>query len=483
MGLWWASCRIGRGPLAAALIFAGVLLPALGFFDVFPFRYSFVADHFQYHACLPLIALAAAAATVALSRLPKSWHWLLPLAGACVILPLAVTARDRTSVFHDRESLHEDTFAKNPGAWVAPLDLGKVAFEQGKYDGAITYDERGIDALEQLVRKQPDAAAYADLLAGSYINLGLAQQRAGRAADAERCSRGAVEMREKLTMEHPAVTEFQVGLAWAHANMAEVQSAAGKLADAEQSYEKAIVLRKKLADEDPSAGEGQDLLAATYVDLSKAQRAARRRIDAAGSLQQAIDVRRKLVASDQALDQWRNRLAATYVELGLLQLDLVQPAQAESSFRQAIEIRETLVQFHPEDAQLQTDLAWSYTHCAIVQQNTAQRTEAEASYRKAIALREKLAGDFPAVSDYKIQSATSYVDLGILQREMGGAADAVELVPPRHRLPAAIGRRKSQRQQASGGSRGQLHGRGPALSNDESLARCRASISRRPADP
>ena len=58
--LWRARRRIGRGPLAAVLIFAGVLTPALGFFDVYPFRFSFVADHFQYHASIALLALAAA---------------------------------------------------------------------------------------------------------------------------------------------------------------------------------------------------------------------------------------------------------------------------------------------------------------------------------------------------------------------------------------------------------------------------------------
>ena len=58
-GLWWWRAR-SRGPLAAVLFFAGTLVPALGFFDVYPFRFSFVADHFQYLASLGIIALAAA---------------------------------------------------------------------------------------------------------------------------------------------------------------------------------------------------------------------------------------------------------------------------------------------------------------------------------------------------------------------------------------------------------------------------------------
>ncbi len=52
--------RLGRGPLVAVLFFAGTLVPALGFFNVYPMRYSFVADHFQYLASVGLLALLAA---------------------------------------------------------------------------------------------------------------------------------------------------------------------------------------------------------------------------------------------------------------------------------------------------------------------------------------------------------------------------------------------------------------------------------------
>ena len=61
LALWIGRHRIGRGPLAAVLIFAGLLLPVLGFFNVAYMQYSYVADHFQYHAAIPLVALAVAA--------------------------------------------------------------------------------------------------------------------------------------------------------------------------------------------------------------------------------------------------------------------------------------------------------------------------------------------------------------------------------------------------------------------------------------
>ena len=50
--LWISRRRIGRAPIVSLLIFSGTLMPALGFFDVYPMRFSFVADHFQYLAWL-----------------------------------------------------------------------------------------------------------------------------------------------------------------------------------------------------------------------------------------------------------------------------------------------------------------------------------------------------------------------------------------------------------------------------------------------
>src|SRR6185369_16142121 len=62
--MWFARRRIGTGPLVAVLLFAGTLFPALGFFDTFPMRYSFVADHFQYLASIALIALMVSGASL-----------------------------------------------------------------------------------------------------------------------------------------------------------------------------------------------------------------------------------------------------------------------------------------------------------------------------------------------------------------------------------------------------------------------------------
>jgi len=142
--LWVLRGRIGRGPLVAVLLFAGILLPALGFFDVYPMRYSFVADHFQYLASAPLLALAAALLTRgsrafgAAGRRPA----LVAAVLACVVLA-ALTWR-RSHVYASPEALWRDTVAGNPTAWMAMNNLAYELQQQGRPLEAVPLVRRAI---------------------------------------------------------------------------------------------------------------------------------------------------------------------------------------------------------------------------------------------------------------------------------------------------------------------------------------------------
>ena len=141
--LWSFRRRIGRGPLAAVLIFAGVLVPALGFFNVYPFRFSFVADHFQYHASIALIALGAAGIALAATRLNPRWG--VVIAAGVVLVPLAIVAERRTPVYHDLESLYLDTIAQNPTSWNAHHNLGIVYEGRGEHEKAIEHHRAAVE--------------------------------------------------------------------------------------------------------------------------------------------------------------------------------------------------------------------------------------------------------------------------------------------------------------------------------------------------
>src|SRR5262249_48091426 len=66
--LWWKRHSWGRGPFIGFAFFAASLAPALGFFDVYPMRYSFVADHFQYLASIGIIAVIVGNITYGFDR-------------------------------------------------------------------------------------------------------------------------------------------------------------------------------------------------------------------------------------------------------------------------------------------------------------------------------------------------------------------------------------------------------------------------------
>ena len=82
----WLNRKGWARPMLVALVYFLVLLfPVLGFFNVYFFRYSFVADHFQYLAGIGPLTLAAAGITLAFKNQTRSqagvWRGLAADAG------------------------------------------------------------------------------------------------------------------------------------------------------------------------------------------------------------------------------------------------------------------------------------------------------------------------------------------------------------------------------------------------------------------
>jgi tetratricopeptide (TPR) repeat protein len=145
-GLWRMRGRLGTGPLVGLLYFAGTLFPALGFFDAYFFRFSLVADHFQYLACLGPLALAGAGLELGLSRLAGRTPLVKPVCCAGVLTILGALTWVQCAQYADAETLWRATLARNPHCWLAHNDLGVLSAAGGKPDEAAAEFKMYLDA-------------------------------------------------------------------------------------------------------------------------------------------------------------------------------------------------------------------------------------------------------------------------------------------------------------------------------------------------
>src|SRR5437667_1855398 len=141
-GLCVAICflrrYVGRGVEVAAVFFVATLSPVLGFIMLYTFRYTFVADHYQYLACIGPIALASAG-VANLANAFKRCRLFILSAAVCVVAALAVLAWRQSAMYGDIEALWRTTLARNPSCWMAHNNLGVVLFEKGQTDEAIAH--------------------------------------------------------------------------------------------------------------------------------------------------------------------------------------------------------------------------------------------------------------------------------------------------------------------------------------------------------
>jgi len=213
VSLWLQRARFGRGPLVAILFFGGTLFPALGFFDVYPMRYSFVADHFQYLASLGPIALAVGAATIVFRA--RGMNTVGAGVAIAVVLALGGLTWRQGHVYESLRTLWEDVVVRNPDAWVAQNHLGKVLLEEGNPEAAEPYIVRALEL-------KPDHAEASSNLASIRI-------RQQRYAEARR-------LLERAVADEPRLSE-------AHGNLGSLCQLEGDLPGAERHFRRALEIK------------------------------------------------------------------------------------------------------------------------------------------------------------------------------------------------------------------------------------------------
>jgi tetratricopeptide (TPR) repeat protein len=253
VGALWSLRRRTRAPLAALLFFCIALGPALGFVNVYPFRFSFVADHFQYLASPGPIAFVTGCLAWLAARLAPANRWMPLAAAALIVLPLGSVTRTQARDYESAETLYRATLARDPQSWMAHNNLAVLMLQTAPQDALAHLDQallanpaypeahnnRGL-ALQLLERFDEAAAAHEEAIrlepgfADAHNNRGTALQKLDRLAQAE------AEYREALRLRPGSVQ--------ARVNLGNVRLERGAADEAAEHYRAALTADPSLAD-------------------------------------------------------------------------------------------------------------------------------------------------------------------------------------------------------------------------------------------
>lgn len=216
IALWSLRHRIGRGPLAAVLFFVGTLTPALGYFNVYPMQFSFVADHFQHLASVGLTTLAAAGLALLIRR--RRTRAAAQIVAGVVVIALAILTEQQCLVYHDPLTLWGDAVRKNPQSWVTQFNLGRAIIDS-RDDEARFADAEPF--FLRALRNGPD-------IPDTHVNVGIGYVRDGRFEDARR------EFLEALKLK----PDFAV----AYLELGKLTAQEGKTHEAEEYFKQALAI-------------------------------------------------------------------------------------------------------------------------------------------------------------------------------------------------------------------------------------------------
>jgi len=253
--LWvWRRRHLARAGLFGFGFFVAALLPVLGFFDVYYFRYSFVADHFQYLAGVGPITLFISGGMAVCQRGERLGRCVGGVAIAVLLMMLGWLTWRQAGIYRDEETLWRDTIAKNPQCWLGHNNLGIALVRLGKGPEAIWH-------YEQALRIKPDDAKAYNNLGAAMMGQGRLQEAIGHYEQALRIqpdyaeahnNLGAAMMGRGRLQEAIGQCEqalrIQPDYAEAHNNLAAALQKAGKLQEAITHWEQALRIEPDYAD-------------------------------------------------------------------------------------------------------------------------------------------------------------------------------------------------------------------------------------------
>ncbi len=365
----WIFRKRSRAPLAAVLLFLGMLFPVLGFLNVYPFLYSFVADHFQYLACIGIITLTASGLTLLLDLAPPFGRRLGIAAGLALLAVLAGLTWQQAHIYRDEETLWRVTISRNPDCWMAHNNLGDLFLKNGRLDEAILH-------YKETLAKRPDPEK-------AHYNLAAALVKAGKIDDAIQQYHTALELKPDYADAHynlggalvrngqtdEAIKEYEKTLELrsndveAQNNLGGVLLAKGRVQEAIGHYQAALRLNGRdseiqynLAHALAQGGQIDDAIAHYQAALEIQPDDVETRYELGSALLQKGQFEDAIARYQEVLARKPDHLQAN-TNLGNLLLQKGETARAIAQYEKSLAIA-------PRDLTAQTDLAWVLATCS-----------------------------------------------------------------------------------------------------------------------
>ncbi|HEV2046172.1 MAG TPA: tetratricopeptide repeat protein [Chthoniobacterales bacterium] len=300
VAIYFARRFFGRSVEVASLFFVATLSPLLGFIMLYTFRYTFVADHYQYLASIAPIALVSAG-IVRLEGWTKYGRQMLRALGIALVVALSLLTYRQSATYRDIETLWRTTIARNPSCWMAYNNLGIALVERGEVDEAISQYDKSLQL-------HPDYAQ-------AHYNLGNALLQKGKVAEA------IAQCEEALRLQP---------------NDADAHVALGNALLTGQNVDEAIAHYSKALELHPDDSTA-------YYNLGNAMLAKGEVAKAAAHYQKALEL--------------QPNVAEAHIQLGNVFL-------RNNNGRQAISHYEAALKISPHSAIAQIDLAWALASAA-----------------------------------------------------------------------------------------------------------------------
>ena len=219
----WGMRHRWSAPFAAFIYFGVMIFPVLGFFNISAFTFSFVADRWQYTACIGPIVLVSAGLFAIPAAQEKKIRLLIQGSAGAVLVLLAVLTWKQSGIYENGETLYRTVISRNPACGLVYNGLADELYKQGKESEALVYVQKAI------------ALHYDE----AYYNLGVILANSGKTGEAldafqkgtecngygvqcyELAARlmvqtgnvgGAVALYRKAVRLHPAVAQLWNGL-------------------------------------------------------------------------------------------------------------------------------------------------------------------------------------------------------------------------------------------------------------------------------